>query len=120
VLNRCGVGVRGVSLSCERQRREQLVGVDRVGKGLEQLERCEPTLQQPQPLPIGGEDAQGGRPAPGDLAEQLQARPVLQLLAGHDDIELVLAQQIDAVGLVGHSIDHEVIAQGAHDRLQHR
>jgi hypothetical protein len=120
VLNGRRVSVRLVSFPGERQRGEQLVRVDGIRKRLEQLERSELPLQQPQPLPIRGEHTQRSRPAFRDLAEQFQPGPILQALARNDDIELVLPQQVDAVGLIGNGVDYEVLAQGAHSRFQHR
>ena len=120
MLNRRRVGVRLVGLARQRQRSEQLVGVDGIGKRLEQLERPELSLQQSQPFPIGGEHPQRGGPALGDLAEQLETGSVLQALTGDDDVEIVLPQQVDAVGLVGNGVDNEVLAQRAHCRFQHR
>ncbi len=112
--------MRRVSVSRQRQGSEQLVRVDGIRKRLEQLKRRELPLQQPQPLPVRGEHAQRGRPALGDLTEQLEPGPVFQSLAGDDDVEFVLPQQVDAVGLVGNGVDNEVLAERAHSRFQHR
>jgi hypothetical protein len=112
VLNGRRVGMGVMRFTRERQCREQLLRVDRVGECLKQLERPEPPLQQVQALAIG--------PALGDLAQQLQPRAILEALAGNHDVELVLAQQVDAVGLVRHGVDYEVLAQRAHCRFQHR
>ncbi len=93
--------------------------IDRIGQCLKQLEWPEPALQQLQALPVGREHSQRRGPALGDLAEQLQARTVLQALTRDHHVEIVLAQQVDAVRLGGNAVDRELRTQGADDRVQH-
>jgi hypothetical protein len=63
------IGVSVLSGICEVERCDQTFGVDRVGQSLKQLERAQSPAEQLQPLSIGREDAQYGRPFLGDLAE---------------------------------------------------
>jgi hypothetical protein len=97
--------VRFAGRTGELQGAQQLLRIDRIAQRLEQLEGTQATLEELQPMGIGGEDSQDDRPALADLAQQLEPRSVFQPLTGDDDLEGVLAQEIQAVSLVGDRID---------------
>jgi len=87
------------------QRRQQLFRVNRVAEGLKQLEWSQAPAQQLQALAVRCKNAQHRGPLPGNLAEQLEPGAVLESFGGHNDLERVRAQQVEAVGLVGYAVD---------------
>ncbi len=115
-----GVGVSGVRCACVRERCEQPSGIDRIRESLEQLERSEAALQEPEPFAVGGEHPQRRWPPFGDLTQKLEPGSIGETLASHDQVEFILSQQIEAVCLGGHGIDREMPAQGARNRFKHR
>ncbi|HEX7453986.1 MAG TPA: hypothetical protein VF294_16950, partial [Polyangiaceae bacterium] len=98
------------------ERREQFLRVDRVGKGLKQLERAQSPAQELQPLPVRRKNAQHRRPFFGDLAEQLEPGTVLEPFRGYDDLERIRAQQVEAVTFVGDAVDGIQIPKRSGDR----
>jgi len=99
------------------QRCDQTIRIDGVGQRLKQLEGAQPALEQLQALAIGRKYAQNRRPPLGYRTEQLEPGTVLQPFGGHDDLERVGAQQIEAVALVRNRIDGIQITQRSGDHL---
>jgi hypothetical protein len=95
-----------------------LARLDGVREGSEQPERPQAAFEQFQPLPIGGEDSQHARAVFAQLSQQLETRAVLETLAGHDDLELVDSQEIEAICLRSDRVDDEILAQRLRDRCE--
>ncbi len=106
-----------LSRGCEIQRGDQPFRIDGIGQRLEKVERPEPASKQLQPLAIRGKYAQDRRPFPTDLAEQLQARSVLQALGGNYDLERIRPEQVEAVALVRDGVDRVMLAKRSDDRF---
>jgi hypothetical protein len=106
--------LRGIG---QGKRRDQPFRIDRVGQRLKQFERAESPSEQLQPVTIGREYAQDGRPLLGNLSEQLEPGTILEAFAGNDDFEGVRTQQIQAVALVRDGVDRIEIAKRSGDRL---
>jgi hypothetical protein len=105
VLNIRGVRVGVLGSVGEIQRCDQTVRIDWVGQRLKQLKRSQSPLEQLQPLTIRRKYTQNRRPLLGYLTQQLEPGTVLESFGGHDDLERVRAQQIEAVAFVRNRID---------------
>jgi hypothetical protein len=117
VLNIGSICIGVLGSASEIQRCDQTIRIDGVGQRLKQLEGAQSALEQLQALTIGCKYAQNRRPPLGDRTEQLEPGTVLQPFGGHDDLERVGAQQIEAVALVRNRIDGVQITQRSGDHL---
>jgi hypothetical protein len=54
------------------------------------------------------------------LPQQLEARAILEALAGDDDIEVVDTHQIEAVSFIRDSVDSEILTQRLSDLREER
>jgi len=106
-------------LGGRHQGRQELTGLDGVGKGRKRVEGAELAPQQCQTLALGRKDPKGLRSAFGHLPKQLQTGAVREPLARDEDFVLGFAEQVDAIGLVGQYVDRELPGQRPHERFQH-
>jgi hypothetical protein len=116
VLDVRSISVGVLSGVSESERCNQTLRVDGVGQSLKQLEGAQSPAQQLQPLSICREDAQHRGPLLGNLAEQLEPGTVLEPFRGHDDLECVRAQQVQAVAFVRHTVDAVQVPERSGDR----
>jgi hypothetical protein len=102
----------GGHLQCAKQ----LLRIDRIRERLKQLERPQAPAQQLQPLALGREYPQHGRPLLGHSAEQLQPRSVFQTFRGHDDLVRIGPEQVETVAFVAYTVDSVKIPERSGDR----
>jgi len=102
--------------SGQLERCDQLLGLDRVGQRLKNIERPQPPTQQLQPLAVGSENPQHRGPFLRDRPQQLETRAVFQPFGGYDDLERVRTQQVEAVAFVGYTVDSVKIPERSGDR----